>query len=111
MDPIAVKFVPWETKPLETLQGCFVYQLRNYINQGGKLNRAQRDWITEKVNKNAYFCNGIPLQGYFFCFADVLKRFCVKHCGQVREIMAVDKTAIRKLLPGKIDYIVEVPNV
>lgn len=109
MEAIATKFVPWEVKPLDTLSGTFVYKLRNHINNGGKLNRAQRDWITARVNNNAYFSNGIPLQGYFFCFADVLKRFCVKQYGQIHEMMGVDKTAIRKCLVGKVDYIIEVP--
>lgn len=108
MTATAFKFVPWETKPLEALKDSIVFKMRNLINSGVKLNRAQKNWITYRVNSNSYFNNAIPLQGWAFTFSDVLKRFVVKQNGQCAEYYAVDKTSLREYLGSGIEYIVEV---
>ncbi|MBO4965847.1 MAG: molybdenum ABC transporter ATP-binding protein [Muribaculaceae bacterium] len=108
MTATAFKFVPWDTAPLEALKDSLVFKMRNLINSGAKLNRAQKNWITSRVNSNSYFNNAIPLQGWAFTFSDVLKKFVVKQCGQCTEYYAVDKTSLREYLGSGIEYIVEV---
>lgn len=102
------KFVPWDTKPLEDLKDSIVYKIRSHINRGEPLNRAQKNWITTKVNSNSYFKNAVPLQGYAFRFSDVLKKFVAKQHGMCQEYYAVDKTSLREYLGSGIEYIIEV---
>lgn len=52
---------------------------------------------------------GIALGGYLFDFSDVLKRYFVKQYGHITEYYAIDKTALRSMLYGRIEVIVEVP--
>lgn len=108
MKPIATKFVKWDVPELATLQGSQVYQLRLFLNEGGKMNRVQKNWLTKEVNHNIYFKRGIPLGGYRFDFSDVLKRYFVKQYGHIQEYYAVDKTALRIVLCGRVDEIVEI---
>ena len=108
MTASAIKFVPWDTKPLESLKDSIAFKMRSLINSGAKLNRAQKNWITNRVNSNTYFNNAIPVQGWAFTFSDVLKKFVLKQCGQCAEYYAVDKTSLREYLGSGIEYIVEV---
>ena len=109
MKRIATKFVTWEVPELDTLKDSKVYQLRLLLNQGGKLDRSQKNWLTDCINTNGYFKRSVALRGYRFDFADVMKRYFVKMYGQVREYYACDKTALRYYLIGlKIDEIIEV---
>lgn len=108
MTATVFKFVPWDTKPIDALKDSIVYKIRELINSGIKLNRAQKNWITHKVNSNSYFNNAIPLQGWAFTFHDILKKFVVKQYGQCAEYYAVDKTSLREYLGSGIEYIVEV---
>ena len=57
---IATKFVAWEVPSLENLQGSKVYGLRTKLNNGEKLSREEKDWLTEKVNSNTYFKSAVP---------------------------------------------------
>lgn len=75
---------------------------------GGVLNRAQKNWVTAKVNSNSCFNNAIPLQGWAFRFSDILKKFVVKTDGKIIELYGVDKTSVREYVGGSIEYIVEV---
>ena len=61
---MATKFVAWEVPTLEALKGSKVYNLREKLNNGGQMNREEKDWLTEKVNSNTYFKNAVPLQGW-----------------------------------------------
>ena len=45
---------------------------------------------------------------YFLDFSDVLKRYFVKQHGHIAEYYAIDKTALRSVLYGRIEDIVEV---
>ena len=108
MKEIATKFVKWDIQPLENLQGSKVYNLRLKLNNNGKLSREEKDWITEQVNHNTYFRSAIPLLGWRFDFSDVLKTFLVRQYGRWTEYRAMDKTALRKILFGRIDKIVEI---
>ena len=104
---IATKFVAWEVPSLENLQGSKVYGLRTKLNNGEKLSREEKDWLTEKVNSNTYFKNAVPLQGWRFDFSDVLRTYLVSQYGQWTEYKATDKTGLRRYLYGRIDRIVE----
>ena len=106
MKAIATKFVKWDIQPLENLQGSKVYNLRLKLNNNGKLSREEKDWITEQVNHNTYFRSAIPLLGWRFDFSDVLKTFLVRQYGRWTEYRAMDKTALRKTLFGRIEKIV-----
>lgn len=100
------KFVKWDVPALEKLQDSKVYQLRKKIDNGEKLSRDEKNWITEQCNCNSYSRYGIPLQGWMFSFADVLKTFWVKQHGYISECTGIDKTAIRQTTYGRIDNIV-----
>ena len=95
MAQIATKFVKWDIPELATLQG-------------GKLNREEKNWITRNVWESIYFKRGIALSGYHFDFSDVLKRYFVKQYGNIHEYYAIDKTALRSILYGRIESVVEV---
>ena len=42
--PIAVKFVSWDVPTLETLENSKVYALRVKLNNGGTMDRAEKNW-------------------------------------------------------------------
>ena len=108
MNNIAKKFVSWETPELVSLTGSKVYQLREKLNNGEKLCREEKNWITKGVNHNTFFKGAIPLHGYRFDFADVLKTYIVKQYGHYQEYKAVDKTSLRAMIYGHIDRIIEI---
>ena len=57
MAQIATKFVQWDVPELATLQGSRVYKLREHLNNGGKLNREDKNWITRNVSgKSSVSC-------------------------------------------------------
>ena len=97
MTPIANKFVQWEVPALETLRNSRAYKLRESLNNGGKLSREDKNWITRSVKESVYFKRGIALNGYHFDFSH----------GFICEYYAIDKTALRSILYGRIDDIVE----
>ena len=97
MQQIAMKFVQWDVPELVKLKDSRVYQLRE-----------DKNWITRNVKECIHFKRGIALMGYFFDFSDVLKRYFVKQHGHIAEYYAIDKTALRSVLYGRIEDIVEV---
>ncbi|AKK71891.1 molybdenum ABC transporter ATP-binding protein [Chryseobacterium gallinarum] len=105
---IATKFVRHEVPELETLKFSKVYQLREKLNKGDKLNRAEKNWLAEAVNRNVFFKRAVPLQGYRFGFEDVLKTYIVKQYGSWQEYNAPDKTSLRSIVYGRIDQIAEI---
>ena len=108
MQQIAMKFVQWDVPELEKLKDSRVYQLRATIGWELKLSREDKNWITRNVKECIHFKRGIALMGYFFDFSDVLKRYFVKQHGHIAEYYAIDKTALRSVLYGRIEDIVEV---
>ena len=74
MEATVFKFVPWEVPALSSLKDTLVYKIRALLNNGIPLNRAQKNWLTAKVNSNSYFNNAIPLKGWAFRFTDILKK-------------------------------------
>ena len=105
---IATKFVRQDVPELATLQNAKVYLLREKLNKGEKLNRAEKNWLAEAVNRNAYFKRAVPLMGYRFGFEDVLKSYIVKQYGSWAEYNAPDKTSLRSIIYGRIDQIAEI---
>ena len=101
MTQIAMKFVQWDVPELDGLKDSKVYRLRERLNNGDKL--------TREVWECCRFRRGIALGGYLFDFSDVLKRYFVKQYGHITEYYAIDKTALRSMLYGRIEVIVEVP--
>lgn len=108
MKPIAIKFVKWDVPELEKLKDSKVYKLRERLDNGDKLSREDKNWLTRNVRECGYFRRSIALMGYRFDFSDVLKRYFVKQHGYIAEYYAIDKTALRSTLYGRIEDIVEV---
>ena len=106
---IASKFVQWDVPELEKLKDSKVYKLRERLDNGGKLSRSEKNWLTRSLQECCHFKCGIALMGYCFDFSDVLKRYFVKQYGHVAEYYAVDKTSLRSVLYGRIEDIIEVP--
>ncbi|MES2267075.1 MAG: molybdenum ABC transporter ATP-binding protein [Bacteroidota bacterium] len=109
-ETIATKFVRHDVPELQSLQYAKVYVLREKLNKGEKMNRAEKNWLAEAVNRNAYFKRAVPLQGYRFGFEDVLKTYLVKQYDSWHEYNAPDKTSLRTIVYGKIDQIAEIIN-
>ena len=105
---IATKFVRYDVPELETLQNAKVYLLREKLNKSDKLSRAEKNWLAEAVNRNAYFKRAVPLMGYRFGFEDILKTYVVKQYGSWAEYNAPDKTSLRSIVYGRIDQIAEI---
>lgn len=91
MTQIATKFVKWDIPELATLQDSKVYKLRVHLNNGGKLNREEKNWITRNVWESIYFKRGIALSGYHFDFSDVLKWYFVNSTEAFTSIMRLTK--------------------
>jgi hypothetical protein len=109
-ETIATKFVRQDVPELETLQNSMVYLLREKLNKGEKMNRAEKNWLAEAVNRNAYFKRAVPLMGYRFGFEDVLKTYIVKQYGNWHEYNAPDKTSLKSIVHGRVDQIAEITN-
>lgn len=105
---IAVKFVNWEISPLDTLRNSRVYNLRERLNSGEKMNREDKNWLAENLRGNAYFRTAVPLLGYRFDFSDVIRKFLVNQYGSWQEYYAPDKTSLRATLYGRVNQIVEI---
>lgn len=107
MEAIATKFVNWEVNPLDSLKGTKAYILRTRLNGNGRLSREEKNWVTRNVNDNTCFKCAIPVMGWRFDFSDVLNTYLVSQYGRWQEYKAVDKTALRSILYGRIDKIVK----
>lgn len=107
---IALPFVTHEIPALETLKDSYVYQLREKLNKGEKMNREEKNWLARAIRDSSYFKNGVALLGYRFDFKDVLKTFLVKQYDSWKEYKAPDKTSLRNALYGRIEKIVELSN-
>ena len=93
---------------IEKLKDSKVYKLRERLDNGDKLSREEKNWLTRNVKECCHFKRGIALMGYRFDFSDVLKRYFVKQHGHIAEYYAIDKTALRSVLYGRIEDIIEV---
>ena len=102
MTQIAMKFVQWDVPELEKLKDSKVYKLRERLDNGDKLSREEKNWLTRNVKECCHFKRGIALMGYRFDFSDVLKRYFVKQHGHIAEYYAIDKTALRSVLEDAV---------
>ena len=105
---IAEKFVSHEIHPLNAYSESRVFKLRAKLNNGERMNRAEKNWLAENVRSNAYFRTAVPLMGWRFDFSDVLKKYVVKQYAHWAEYYAPDKTSLRSVLLGRIEEIVEI---
>lgn len=110
-EQIATKFVRWQVPALDTLRESKVYQLRLRLNEGKRLSRDEKNWLTENLMHNSYFKKSIPLMGWRFSFEDVVRRYFVRQNGYEYTTYAIDKTALCNVLDGPIDEIVELPMI
>lgn len=101
------KFVKWDVPSLEELKEAKAVRLRRRIDNGGRLTRREKDWLTDAVNHNTYFKRAVPVRGWCVPFTDVLRRFLVRQYGNWQEMWAPDRTAIRNTVYGRIEEIVE----
>lgn len=108
MNEIATKLVSWDIPELDKLSDSKEYKMRVKVINGEKLSRDEKNWITRQVNENRRFVNSIPLMGWRFNFSQVLSTYIVKQYGQWREYRAVDKTALRNCIYGRIERIVKI---
>ena len=65
MTQIAMKFVQWDVPELEKLKDSKVYKLRERLDNGDKLSREEKNWLTRNCESSAAnFKRGIALMGY-----------------------------------------------
>ena len=103
-----ITIVPFnERGNIENVVNSKIYNIAMKLNEGLKLNRDEKNFVTEKVNSNCFFKRSVPLLGMRFDFSDVLKLFVVKQYGRLSEYYAIDKTSLRTHIYGTIDYIKE----
>lgn len=107
---IATKFVQWDVPALDTLKESKVYQLRQRLNEGKRLSREEKNWLTEKLMHNSYFKKSIPLMGYRFSFEDIVRRYFVRQGESEYTVYAIDKTSIRYAVYGEVDEIIELKS-
>ena len=64
MTQIAMKFVQWDVPELEKLKDSKVYKLRERLDNGDKLSREEKNWLTRNVKvlpfQKRYRFNGLP---------------------------------------------------
>ena len=102
------KFVSWEVPPLEALQNGMSYVLRKKINDGGKINREEKDWLTLHCRRHGGM---IHYAGYVFNFRDIMRKYYfIDNRGHIYRCYACDKTSLRRSIYGKIYNIVEIPK-
>jgi hypothetical protein len=101
------KFVDWDIPELDEFKRCRAYILRERLNNGGRLNREEREWLTLGINHNSYLKTGIPVRGWAFDFSDVLHRFWVKQFGMIIEYYATDEKTLRAMLSDEIEEMVK----
>lgn len=107
----ATQFVAWDIPALDSLRNSKVYLLRNKLNNGEAMSRAEKNWLCEKINSNTYFRTAIPLQGWKFDFLDVLKKYLVNQYEHWTAYYAPDRTSLRAYLCGEVKQIVEISKL
>jgi hypothetical protein len=100
-DVHAWKFVTWDVPPCPKLEDTFE---GNY--------RTVEEFLARKfssgwVDNNIISLGGYKLRGWFFDLRPWLKKYLVKQWGHIQEYYAPNKTTLRKILHGRVDYIQE----
>ena len=107
---IAYKFVKWDVKPLDSLQGSRVYDVKVKCMKGEKLTREEKDWLAEKLSTSSYGRSAIALMGWMFNFYDYMHRYIVRQYGHWTTYYAPDRTSLRRALYGRIEELYELPK-
>ena len=102
------KFVSWDVPELDALKDSKAYQLRQRLNNGEKLNRSEKDWLTRAMHGNTYGRCCVSVSGWMFDFSDVCHLYWVQQAGHIAEYYAMDKTSLKTILYGKVDTIVKI---
>ena len=102
------KFVSWDVPELDALKDSKAYQLRQRLNNGEKLNRSEKDWLTRAMHGNTYGRCCVSVMGWLFDFSDVCHLYWVQQAGHIAEYYAMDKTSLKTILYGKVDTIVKI---
>lgn len=85
--------------PIERVKETKPYYLRERLNHGYPLELDEEDYITEKVNYNAYCNMAIPVLGWKISFEDVLQRFIYKDDFRTWiEAYATSERSLRKVI-------------
>lgn len=100
------KFVKWEVPELLNLKNEVVYKLYSKLEKGKKLNRTEANTLSIMLEQQGYK-TGLHLGGYCFIFRDYLKKFYVEQYQSVSIHYAIDKTALRNSITGRIKNIQE----
>jgi hypothetical protein len=103
-----LKFVK-EPAPLESLFRSRVVEIRRKINEGIKLSREEKNYITECCIKDNHSYS-ISLMGWKFSFSDILKKYLVNDKYNTRnwsEYYAVDVTSLREAIYDNTCKIIE----
>lgn len=101
------KFVSWDVPELDALKDRKAYQLRQKLNNGEKLNRSEKNWLTRAMHGNTYGRCCVSVSGWMFDFSDVCPLYWVRQAGHIAEYYAMDKTSLKTILYGKVDTIVK----
>lgn len=89
-------------------ENCQAAQLMEKINNGGRLNREEKNYLTRAIKSDTFSRRGISVMGWRYDFSAVLKRYLLNQYGQWYELCAADKTALRHAVYGRIHEIVEI---
>lgn len=85
--------------PIERVKETKAYILREKLDKGESITYEGEDYITEKVNYNAYFSTAIPVLGWKISFEDVLQRFIYKDDFRTWiEAYATSERSLRKVI-------------
>lgn len=85
--------------PIERLKETRPYYIRERLDNGYSINYDEEEYITEKVNYNAYFKTAIPVLGWKISFEDVLQRFIYKDDFRTWiEAYATSERSLRKVI-------------
>lgn len=85
--------------PIERVKETTAYILREKLDKGESITYEGEDYITEKVNYNAYFKTAIPVLGWKVSFEDILQRFIYKDDFRTWiEAYATSERSLRKVI-------------
>ena len=68
MTQIAMKFVQWDVPELDGLKDSKVYRLRERLNNGDKLTREEKNWLTRTCGSVVVSGGGLPWAATFSIF-------------------------------------------
>jgi hypothetical protein len=97
IEPHIYTFVE-EEGTLDELHKTKAYQLRSKINNGGKLTKDEKHWLTDELNTSIWSKMSVAIHGYAIYFDDIISKYLIEYNQQYYAIYGVDKTSVRKYL-------------